>query len=321
MSEYSVLQVGERCFVIRKCSQGWEIVHVDFVLDGHVECLEPELEELANVFTEVGVCGLSSDATRNQDGRVSLSEPTPDLRSSVTFAKFTGAPSLRKLTERDLAQIQALCAQSECSKGDGAGALCFREVSGRNRVHFNDGAREHDVVIVSVDSDSTERFKAHEKYVKLLAAHGIGAKLFGAECSANVQYFFTAKLGMCTTLEQFLESVKVGGVTKKQAEECMRSLATLNSLLGCETERSPGLYYRGESYREFLQDALVDVGTGRVYFWRTRHLTYFQKQSWEETLPLGYKLSRLQVKKTKADCLRYLWGHLAKIAQQLSLIC
>lgn len=322
MREHCVLTFGERSFVLRSCSQGLEVVHVDVFVDGRMDCSDSELEELADIFTEVGVCGLSSDATRNEEVRVSLSDPTSVLYSNVTFAKFTGFPSLRKLNTRDLAQIKALCSQSECSKGNGPGALCFREVSGRNKVHFNDGAREHDVVIVAVESNCAERFKAHEKYVKLLAAHGIGPKLFEAACDTTTQYFFTAKLGLCTTLEKFLESGKAGEVTKAQATECMRSLATLNALLGCETDsRSLVFCYRSESYREFLQDALVDVGTGRVYFWRTRHITCFQKQSCEETLPLGCQSSKLHVKKTKADCLRYLWSYLAKVAAELSLIC
>jgi hypothetical protein len=326
-SMYSLLQVGGHKLLLRQCSLGWEVVHLDYS-----DYSPEELDELATAFTELGVCGLSSDATRNECSTVRLASDYSNtleesqinltgLKSNVTFAKFTGTPSLRRLSERDLFQVNTLCSQSECHKGAGVGALCFREVSGRNKVTFSDGGVERDVVIVKVESSNSDRFKAHTRFSKLLAAHGVGPQLYSSECSADAQFYFTERLGTCTTLKQYLESSHTQPLTEVQLEASTRSLAAINSILANDNSKEACFHYRGESYREFLQDALVDVATGRVYLWRTRHVSYFHKNSWEESLPLGYDLNTRRTKRTKSDCTRTLWSFLLKASDSLRSSC
>lgn len=329
---YSLLQVVEHKLLLRQCELGWEVVHVDFINSGQADCAPDELDELTRAFNELGVRGLSSDATRNSDSSVRLTadasrpeNPLPGngltLSSNVTFAKVTGAPPPRRLSERDLFQVDALCSQSECHKGAGAGALCFRAVSGQKKVSLSEGSVQRDVVIIKVESSNSDRFKAHSRYVKLLAAHGVGPKLYTAECSAVAHYYFTERLGTCTNLDQFLESAQTQALTPAQLEKCTRSLATLSSILAGDNRNDACFHYRGDSYKEFLEDALVDVATGQVYLWRTRHISYFLKNCWEESIPLGYDLKQLGQKRTKSECTRTLWSFLAKISDALQAAC
>lgn len=321
---HGILRVANHQIVLQHNSLGWEVLHVQ-LSDTSTGPTLNELQELADAFTEYRVSGVSLDATINYDQTVNVKDGHLDetngtvLNTNVTFAKVTGAQSLRRLTDRDIAQVKSLCSKSECLKGNGTGALCFREVSGQNKVSFSDGQIERDVVIVTVNSCDAERHRAHVHYLKTLAAHQVGPKLYSSECTDDAQYYFTEKLGTCTTLDQFLESAQAKQLNASQLDNFMESLISIGSVLTRDNRKDACFHYRGQSFREFTQDTLVDVASGNVYMWRTRHISYFRKNCREESLALGYEYGNkvVHTKKTKAECVRTLWGFLSKIAAEL----
>lgn len=282
MLQYAIAEFGNKSVIFRSSSSCWELLHLEGVEEDEFQLSASELDDLVQYCNQLEVVGEAEDASHN----LPLKDPF-QLLANVTFTRISGKVSnLKKLSPRDLLHIEQLCDRVACTKAVDPGALCFREVSSSRKVTFNDGGVERDVVIVKVESKNQERFRLHAKYARALYSKGLGPQLYHCEQTpSGAQLFFTEKLSLCTTLEQLLEQLKRGEhIDPAVLDRCSRSLLDFSQFM----VGSGLFFYRGKSYIRFLQEILVDVGTGCSYFWCSQNVIVHSGKNQTLTVSLGH---------------------------------
>jgi hypothetical protein len=202
---------------------------------------------------------------------------------SVTFTRVDGQPEkLSGITVEDMGVIASLCDKVVCKNLDDATKICIRETSGKKQVTFssNDNTTAEEVVIIRVENDDQDRHSAHMEYVHTLFKLGIGPKCFGSQIFRRHSYYFTEKIGTCTTLSDFLTKVQNGAIPTRARRKCSEGLLTFLSLMmdWNRQDTQQGFNYIGNDWYKFTNDCLVDVQSGRLFIWTVDDVATWKKK-------------------------------------------